>query len=258
MAARLSVTILTKNNARTLDSVLSSVQFADELIVVDSGSDDETLAIARRHGARIEEHPIQDFATQRNLAWRLAAGHWVLALDSDEILDPEIAAHIQEVTQAPGGPGQPVGYELRVQNYFLGRPLVGGGLANDFHLRLAVRESSRWEGEIHERLTVVGLVARLRGRIEHHTSDSLESRFAKTLRYARARARQMRARGERVGPVAAVYRALRFFFGRLFVRAGYRDGFRGVVWWWLLATELLFSCFLSSGAEEDGGPAEGE
>lgn len=240
----LTVLILTRNNADTLPAALASVAFADEILVVDSGSTDTTLELARAAGARVVTRAFTDFAEQRNAGWEAAEGRWLLALDSDEVLDTEAGAAVRRVIAGEPRPGEPVAYALRPVPYFLGRPILHGGVRDTYVLRLALRSRSRWEGHIHETLVVDGPTARLPGKIDHHSAPTLAVLLDKIGRNALGRAEQWRAQGVRPSVRALAWRPLRFFLGRLIVRGGFRDGAHGLVWWWLIATELLLAHFL--------------
>jgi len=240
----LSVLILTRDNAETLPRTLQSVGFADEILVIDSGSTDGTPDIARAAGARVLQRPLAGFADQRNAGWEAAQGRWLLALDSDEVLDAEAGAAVRRVIAGEPRPGEPVAYALRRVEFFLGRPLRQGGLWATLLVRLALRSRSRWEGHIHETLVVDGPTARLPGKIDHHSAPTLAVLLDKIGRNALGRAEEWRAQGVRPSVRALAWRPLRFFLGRLIVRGGFRDGAHGLVWWWLIATELLLAHFL--------------
>ncbi|HEX7880619.1 MAG TPA: glycosyltransferase family 2 protein, partial [Candidatus Eisenbacteria bacterium] len=236
----LSVVILTCQSARTLDATMASVAFAGEIVVIDSGSTDETLTIARRHGARIASRSMADgWAAQRNFGQTRAAGRWILALDSDEILDETLAKAIHRVVSQPFDATAPAGYTIRMLNFFLGRPLRYGGLDRDDHLRLVRNGVGRWVGAVHEKLGVTGKVGHLPGLVHHMTGVTFEQRLAKAGVYARKRAELWRAARRRPSVVRAIWEPLRFLAGRLVIRGGWRDGLPGFVWWWLQATELL-------------------
>jgi len=245
VATDLSVVMLTFNSEQTLEESLSSASFAGEILVVDSGSTDATLAIARRFGARILERSMADgWAAQRNFGHAAAGGSWVLALDSDEILGPEVVEAIKGIVSAPPVAGVPAGWSIRVLNYFLGQPLRHGGLDRDDHVRLVRRDAGHWVGDVHEQLEVTGTVGHLPGEVKHLTGISLEQRLVKSARYARMRSRQWHAEGKRPSAFRTVWEPLRLLIGRLVIRSGWRDGLHGVVWWWLQATELLGAHFL--------------
>ena len=240
----LSILILTHDNAPTLPDTLRSVAFADEVVVVDSGSTDGSQEIARAAGASVLQRPLTNFADQRNAGWEAARGPWVLALDSDEVLDAEAREAVRRVIEWEPAPGEPVAYALCPIPYFLGRPILHGGVRETFMLRLAWRKRSRWAGRIHERLVVDGPTARLPGRIEHYSAPTLAVLLDKIRRNALGRAEEWRSQGARPSVRALVWRPLRFFLGRWIVRGGFRDGMYGLVWWWLIATELLLAHFL--------------
>ena len=244
MTRRLSVVIPTQNNENTLPAALASVAFADEIIVLDSGSVDRTRDIAAGAGARVVERRYWSDGDQRNAGWAEATGAWALALDSDEALDPVLAEAVRAVVSRDPGAGEPVAYALRFRCYFLGFPLDHGGLDHDVHIRLGRRERTRWESALHSSLIVDGPVGRLPGVVDHFTGIELPGRLRKLAAYAADRAERMRASGVRPSVARALWEPLRFFLGRVVIRGGWRDGLPGAVWWWLQATEILLAYLL--------------
>jgi glycosyltransferase involved in cell wall biosynthesis len=236
--------IPTQNNENTLPAALASVAFADEIIVLDSGSVDRTRDIALGAGARIVERPYRSDGDQRNAGWAEATGAWVLALDSDEALDPVLAEAVRGVVSRDPGAGEPVAYALRFRCYFLGFPLDHGGLDRDEHVRLGRRDRTRWEPTLHSRALVDGPVGRLPGVVDHFTATELPGRLRKLAAYAADRAERMRAAGVRPSAARALWNPLRFFLGRVVIRGGWRDGLPGAVWWWLQSTEILLAHLL--------------
>jgi len=206
---RLTVVIPTQNNENTLPATLASVAFADEIIVLDSGSVDRTRDIARAAGARVVERPY----------------------------------HRGVVSNDPAAEG-PVAYALRFRCHFLGFPLDHGGLDHDEHVRLGRRERTRWESTLHSRALVDGPVGRLPGVVDHFTGTELPSRLRKLAAYAAERAERMRASGVRPSVARALWESTRFFLGRFVIRGGWRDGLPGAAWWWLQSTEILLAHLL--------------
>jgi glycosyltransferase involved in cell wall biosynthesis len=244
MAPRLAVVIPTQDSERTLPAALQSVVFADEIIVLDSGSVDRTREIALGAGARVVERRYASDGDQRNAGWAETTAAWVLALDSDEALDPALAEAVRGVASRDPSAGEPAAYALRFRTYFLGFPIDHGGLDRDEHVRLGSRERTRWESTLHSRMLVDGPIGRLPGVVHHFTGTDLSVRLHKIGAYAADRAERMRAAGVRPSMSAALWQALRFFFGRFFIRGGWRDGLPGAAWWWLQSTEILLAYLL--------------
>ena len=253
MTRRLSVVIPTQNNERTLPAALASVAFADEIIVLDSGSVDRTREIALGAGARVVERLYRSDGDQRNAGWADATSAWVLALDSDEVLDPILAEAMRDLVARDPREGEPVAYAVRFRTYFLGFPLDHGGLDRDEHVRLGTRECTRWESMLHSHMLVDGPIGRLPGVVHHFTGTELSERLRKLAAYAADRAEQMRAEGVRPSMSRALWRTLRFLLGRFVIRGGWRDGLPGAVWWWLQSTEILLAHLLLYRRTRPGG-----
>lgn len=253
MMRRLSVVIPTQNNERTLPAALASVAFADEIIVLDSGSVDRTREIALGAGARVVERRYRSDGDQRNAGWAGATSAWVLALDSDEVLDLVLAEAVRGVVSRDPRGGEPVAYALRFRTYFLGFPLDHGGLDRDEHVRLGSRERTRWESTLHSRMLVDGPIGRLPGVVHHFTGTELSMRLQKLAAYATDRAEQMRGAGVRPSMPRALWQSFRFLFGRFVIRGGWRDGLPGAVWWWLQSTEILLAHLLLYRRTRPGG-----
>jgi len=222
---RLSVIVITRNEARNLADCLESVRFADEVVVLDSGSTDDTVEIARRHGARVEvaaDWP--GFGPQKNRALALAGGDWVLSLDADERVTPELAAAIGEVLRAPRHDA----YDMPRLSSFCGRFIRHSGWWPDRVLRLFRRGAARFSDDpVHEKVVPDGSVGRLAPHLLHYTYPDLDSAVAKMNRYSSDSARAMHARGRRAGIGAAVGHGA-WTFVRLYVfKRGFLDGRHG-------------------------------
>ncbi|HEY9063440.1 MAG TPA: glycosyltransferase family 2 protein, partial [Burkholderiaceae bacterium] len=177
----LSVVLITHNEAANIAACLESVAFADEWIVLDSGSTDATAEIARRFGATVviaSDWP--GFGAQKNRALALARGRWVLSLDADERVTPELAASIR---QALADDGAAAGYELSRLSNFCGQWMRHGDWYPDRVLRLFRREAARFSDDrVHERLIVdpgAGGIGRLAGELLHHSMPTLDSALDK-------------------------------------------------------------------------------
>ncbi|HVE77786.1 MAG TPA: glycosyltransferase family 2 protein [Gemmatimonadaceae bacterium] len=225
---RLSAFLIVHDEARHLPDCLASLAgLADEVVVLDDGSTDDTVAIARAAGARVSHRPFDDFGRQKQAALELTAGRWVLSIDADERVTPELARAIRTVVDADG---PAAGYWLRRQVVYLGARLRFGGAGRDWVLRLARRESARFNAApIHERILVDGPEARLVGTLDHVQYRSLSEHLRKLDRYTDAIAEQKLARGRRFSGWH-VLRIPAELFARLFLRLGVLDGRPGVIY----------------------------
>ncbi|HZQ62150.1 MAG TPA: glycosyltransferase family 2 protein [Casimicrobiaceae bacterium] len=229
MTTPLTLCVITRDAASDLALCLGSVPFADEVLVVDSGSRDDTVELARRLGARVVEHAWPGFGPQKNFAIANAHNDWVLCLDADERLSPELAARVRDVLSQPQAPAAS-GYTMARRNRFLGRWLKHGEGYPDWNLRLFDRRRGRWSDDaVHEHVLVDGPVQRLRGDLLHASAESLENYLDKQNRYTTLQAQALHARGERPRLsrmlLSPLVRFVRFYFFRL----GFLDGIPGLV-----------------------------
>ena len=225
--ARVSVIVITKNEARNIGAALDSVRWVDDIVVVDSGSTDDTVAIARRHTDRVVTHAWNGYGAQKNFAAGLAAHDWVFSLDADERVSPALAREIQVLLRdEPAARGYCV---PRVTRY-LGRWIRSTDWHPDFQLRLYDRRTARWNDRlVHESVAVDGPVGRLRGELEHHAYRDVSHHLQTIDRYTTLAARQMQREGRRSGWVDLTARPLAAFLRNYLVRGGVRDGVRGLI-----------------------------
>lgn len=226
----LSACIITLNEADRIDACLDSLAFCDELIVVDSGSTDDTRERAAAHGARVEVRPFDGYRSQKAYAVGLARHDWVLCLDADERVSPALRAEIERERDA--GFATCAGYRFPRATEYFGAYLRHGNAYPDRVMRLFDRRRGGWRGnrEIHEHASVDGPVGTLRGDLEHLAYRSLGDHLGRMERYARMMALHMHAQGRR----AHVYNLFanpfwRFLRGYV-LRAGFLDGWRGLIY----------------------------
>lgn len=231
----LSVIVITKNEAHHIEACLRSVPFADEWIVVDQCSTDDTVARARALGARVEVTPDwPGFGPQKNRALALARGDWVLSLDADEHPDAALAEAIRHAVQSGGAeaaaPGAVAGYALSRLSSFCGQWMRHGDWYPDRVLRLFRRSAGRFTDDlVHERVVVEGRVARLPGHLLHDTMPSLDDALDKMNRYSSGRARDGRRSGKAGGLGAALSHAAWAFLRSYVFKRGFLDGRLGFV-----------------------------
>jgi glycosyltransferase involved in cell wall biosynthesis len=224
---KLSVIIITKNEARHIVSCLESVAFADEFIVVDSGSTDNTVALARDFGATVlvtDDWP--GFGPQKNRALDLATGDWVLSIDADERVTPELAQEIQDVLANP----QADAYEIARLSDFCGKFIRHSGWWPDYVLRLFKRGTARFtDAAVHERVVPQGPSLQLKGYFEHYPYDNLDGLINKVNRYSSDAAAMMYARGKRATVLSALGHGFWTFVRIYLIRRGFLDGRHGLV-----------------------------
>lgn len=224
---RLSAFLIVHDEERHIGDCLASLAgLADEIVVLDDGSADGTVAIARAAGARVEHRPFDDFGQQKQAALELTRGEWVLSIDADERVTADLAQEIRQIVVTDGGPN---GYWIRRELVYLGRHLRYGGAGADWVVRLARRGAARFAPlPVHEHLEVDGRVGRLRGTMLHHKYDTLSEHLATIDRYTTMLSARKRARGGRFH----AWHVLRIgweLFVRLVVRLGVLDGRAGVI-----------------------------
>jgi glycosyltransferase involved in cell wall biosynthesis len=233
----LSVVVITRNEAHRIARCLESIPFADERIVVDSGSTDDTVAIARRLGAHVlSTGDWPGFGPQKNRALSLASGRWVLSLDADEQATPDLAASIRALLEADAR-GEPLAdaWWITRESRWCGRRVRFGDWRNDRVLRLFRRGHARFSDDlVHERLLCEGATASLPGVLLHDSVDSPEDAREKSERYARLGALRLRAQG-RGGLVAAIVHGGWTFVRGYLLRLGLLDGRAGLAIAWLNA-----------------------
>ena len=223
---RLSVTVIALNEEENIVGCLESVRFADEIIVVDSGSTDRTLELARDFTPRIFSTEWLGFAGTKNFALDQAAGSWVFSLDADERVSPALRQEILDIVNADG----PLdGYRIPRKNYVGGRWIKHLGWHPDYTLRLFRRGRGRFKDrEVHEEVEVSGPVGLLRAPLEHYSYRSLEEYAARQDRYARLAAREMRQAGRRPLPGELLWRPALTFLNLFFLKLGFLEGGLGL------------------------------
>jgi glycosyltransferase involved in cell wall biosynthesis len=223
----LSVILITKNEASNIEACLRSLAFADEIVVVDSGSTDDTVAIARRMGAVVHITPDwPGFGPQKNRALALARHPWVFSIDADERVTPELQAEILAVVQ---GQGTIAAWEIPRLTQFCGRWIRHCGWTPDLVLRLFRREAARFSDDlVHERVVQSsGATGRLKSSLLHYSYPTPSHYWRKLEQYSQAWARQRHQAGQQTSMVRAAAAGLVAFIRSYFFRLGVLDGAMG-------------------------------
>lgn len=224
---RLTVTLITLNEAANIAAALASVAWADEIVVVDAGSGDDTVAIARHAGARTETRTWPGYSEQKNYAASLATHDWILSLDADERVTPALAAEIKQLLSSDP-PRR--GYRMPRISHYLGRWIRGTDWYPDYQLRLYDRRAGRWNGRrVHESVTLDGSPGVLRNDLQHFPYRDISHHLATIDRYTTLAADQLRAEG-RVPSLGGIVLHPPFAFLRNYVlRGGFRAGTAGLI-----------------------------
>jgi glycosyltransferase involved in cell wall biosynthesis len=224
---KLSVTIITLNEADHIAGAIDSAVWADEIIVVDSGSRDGTVDIARAKGARVVCREWPGYVDQKNHAAGLAAHDWIFSLDADERITPALAAEIQALLAAD----PPLrGYRMPRVTFHLGRWIRTTDFYPDYQTRLYDRRAARWRGKyVHESVAVDGRAGRLRHELEHYSFRDLLDHLDRINHYTTLAARQMHEAGRRVGPLGLLVHPPAAFLRNYVLRRGFMDGTTGLM-----------------------------
>jgi glycosyltransferase involved in cell wall biosynthesis len=224
---KLSVTIITLNEAAHVEAAIDSVSWADEIVVVDAGSRDDTCAMARQKGARVSTRAWTGWVDQKNYAAALASHDWILSLDADERITPALGGEIRALMASE----PPLfGYRAPRVTFHLGRWIRSTDFYPDFQTRLYDRRKARWRGEyVHESVEVDGATGQLRHEIEHYSFEHLSDHLARINAYSSLSARQMHERGRRAGPVDLIVHPAAAFLRNFVLRRGFIDGTAGLL-----------------------------
>ncbi|RMH03880.1 MAG: glycosyltransferase family 2 protein [Planctomycetota bacterium] len=230
----LSVFVIAQDEEAHIADCLASASFAAELLVLDGGSRDRTPELAAAAGARVERRPFDGMNSQKNAALALCRQPWVLNLDADERVSPELRREIEALFAA----GEPAcaGYTMPRRAWHLGRWIRGGGWYPDRKLRLFRRDAGRFAGcDPHDKVVVDGPVGRLHGDLLHYAYRDLAHHEAKMETYTTAAARSAFAAGRRAPLLRMVLSPPLRFLKSYFLRAGFRDGRAGLILAWMAA-----------------------
>lgn len=234
---RLSVILITKNEEKNVTRCLESVKWADEIIVLDSGSTDQTIAICQQYTPHVFQTDWPGFGKQKNRALAKATGEWVLSLDADEFLSSPLIQKIQDIIKSPLAADA---YKIKRITQFCGKYLYYGDWQSDFPIRLFKREKAIFKDvSVHESLLVEGTVAKITEVMWHHSFLSLEAILQKMNIYSTLSAENLYHQGRKSSITKAVLKGLWTFVRGYFLRLGFLDGKYG----FLLALINAEGCF---------------
>jgi glycosyltransferase involved in cell wall biosynthesis len=224
---KLSVTVIAKNEAADIGHALASVAWADEIVVVDSESTDDTVAIARRHTDRVVVREWPGYVDQKNYAASIASHDWILSLDADERVTPSLADEIRNrLAAAP----REAAFRIPRVTWHLGQWIRTTDWFPDHQLRLYDRQSARWTGRyVHEAVTVRGSIGTLTGELQHYAYRDIADHLETIDRYTTYAARQMHEEGRRAGLLQIAGHPPLAFLRNYLAHGGIRDGVPGFI-----------------------------
>lgn len=223
---KISVAIITLNAAADLERCLQSVAFADEIVVLDQGSTDATAEVCVRHGAAIHQTEWMGFGPTKQKAVDLCRNRWVLSIDSDEQVSPELKAVIEALPEQP----DEAAFTVNRLSRFLGKWIRHCGWHPEYVTRLFDRQRAGFNDKhVHEAVVTEGPVGRLDGLMLHYTYETMEQYIEKLNRYTTLAAEELHAEGRSSNLFGAVVRAKAAFFRMWLVKGGILDGMPGTV-----------------------------
>jgi glycosyltransferase involved in cell wall biosynthesis len=227
----ISVTIISCNEEQRIGRAIESVRWADEVVVVDSGSTDRTVEVAKNLGARVIERPWPGYGQQKNFAQSEAKHDWILSLDADEVVSPELAREIQdEVAWASAANRDVRGFRLPRKTWYLGRWILHGGWYPNYLVRLADRRFAKWtEPHVHEALEVRGQMKDLQNPLLHYTFRNIREQILTNLRYSRFGYEDLRASGRGASLVKLLLKPIGKFIETYLLKRGFLDGMPGFI-----------------------------
>jgi glycosyltransferase involved in cell wall biosynthesis len=223
---KISATVITFNEERNIARVIESLRCCEEILVLDSGSNDRTVEIARKLGARVEEASWHGYAAQKNIAAELATYDWILSLDADESVSEALEAEIWHIKKSGA---QFEAYTMPRLAQYLGRWILHSGWYPDRKVRLFDRRKARWVGEfVHESVKVDGPLGHLESNLLHFTCSSLSEHLRTMDSYTTLAAQEMVTRGQSLGFARLLLDPPWTIFRTYVLKRGFLDGIEGL------------------------------
>lgn len=234
---KISAVIIVKNEEKILAQCLDSLAWVDEIIVIDSGSTDRTVKIAKAYGAKVSVRKWEGFAKQKNFSISKVNNPWILSVDADEIVTSGLKEEILKITGsgspfAKVSPDKPAGYNIPRRTYFYGRLLKFGNIYPDYQLRLFKKGSGKYEEtEIHERFILEGRVENLINPMIHYSKDSVKAHIESMNSYTSLEVKRAVKKGYKPTGYSVLIKPVLYFAKHYIFRGGFLDGFAGLVYY---------------------------
>lgn len=226
-----TVTIITLNEEETLPKALKSVEWATEVIVVDSGSTDRTVEIAKSMGAKVTHNAWRGYGQQKNFAQSLATHDWILNIDADEVVSAELAGEIQTaLTQVADQKLDASGFYFPRKTFYLGRWIQHGGWYPNHLVRLADRRKAAWtEPNVHEELQVSGTVVGLKTPLHHYAFSSIQDQILTNLKFSKLGSQDLKKTGQKPSLIRLILKPIGKFIETYLIKRGFLDGLPGFI-----------------------------
>jgi len=225
--AKISAAIIARNEADNIADAIKSVSFADQVVVADTGSADNTVEIARAAGAEVYEINFEGFGNTKNKAFEFCRGEWIISIDADERVSLELAENIQRLIE--DGPRYDA-YLINRLTYFLGKPVRHSGWYPDYLPRLFRKGRGRYSSNlVHEIMEIDGMIDMVDGLLMHYSYKNLDQYLDKLNEYSSLSAREMLERGRKFNLLDLIFRPPLVFLKMYIFKAGFLDGFNGFI-----------------------------
>ena len=222
---KISVIIITKDEEKNISDCLKSVEWADEIIVIDAESNDKTVKLAKIFTDKIFTKKWEGYVPQKKYALSLASNEWVLSVDADERITPELKNEILNLS-----PGNFAGYKIRRKNFLLGKEITSCGWGNDYQLRLFKKEKTDLTDRlVHEGFTVDGKIGKLKNPMLHYTFSSFTEYFNKINYYTSLKAEELVKQKGKIGGWTIFSHTVSAFILFFINKRGFKDGVRGLI-----------------------------
>jgi len=223
---KISAALIARNEAANISEAIKSLSFADQVVVADTGSTDNTVEIAQKLGAEVHSVKFEGFGKTKNKALDYCRGNWVLFVDADERVTSELAEKIINISNSESATA---GFLINRLTYFLGKPVRHSGWYPDYILRLFKKEKGKFSSNlVHERVEINGRVDKLDGLLLHYSYRSIDQYLDKLNEYSTLSAREMFQKGRKFNILDLIFRPISTFLKMFVFKAGFLDGLNGL------------------------------
>nr|WP_298993779.1 glycosyltransferase family 2 protein [uncultured Polaribacter sp.] len=223
---KISAIIPTLNEEIHIEAAIKSVEFADEIIVIDSFSTDKTVELAEKHNVKIIKRKFDDFSSQKNFAISKAKHSWIYVLDADERVTPEVQNEILDAVQ---NPKNNVGFYVRRSFYFAGKKIKYSGWQRDKVVRLFLKEHCTYQGIVHETIRTNGELGFFKNKIDHFGYKNYNHFISKIHQYGELKAKELHSKGKKVSAYHILIKPTYRLFSHFILKKGFLDGYTGLV-----------------------------